>query len=474
MPAGCRVLLNVVLDYAGGRCDMNTNALLTDLYLLGAANTLFQLNQHQQPSIFYLFTRRAPFKGNYTIAYGIDDLLDYLANWRFSQSDCDFLSTLRMPTGRPRFSDGFLNYLSDMRFNGDVYALRDGSVVYPNSPIVRIEAPLILGQMLETIAINAINFPSLIATKASRIKAAAGDDLVAEFGLRRAQGLEAGLLASRSAYVGGVDCVANVLAGQRYGIPLVGTISHSFILSFDTEEAAFDAAANAMGDATVLLVDTFCSQRGVARAIVTAQKMKRQGYRLDAIRLDSGDLCALSQMARQMLDQADLSDVDIIASGDLDEYRIADLKGGGACIDRWGVGTRLVTAYDQPALDITYKLAAVKNCEGKWCSRMKFSDTPEKKTLPGRIQLRRYYQADQAHSDLIYDQWHPLDNRLPKGADRYEDLLEKQVGEGKRLKPAQKIADVRQFSQRSQLMHQLNDYLVDLDPAITSAQNHIR
>lgn len=445
---------------------MNTSPLLTDLYMLSAANALFESGRDQCESIFYLFTRRAPFKGSYTIISGIDDFIDYLQNWRFEQSDCDYLSTLTTSTGKQRFTDDFLAYLSSLRFDGDVFAVQDGSIVYPNAPIMRVESSLVVGQMLETIAINAINFPSLVATKAARIKAAAGDDLVAEFGLRRAQGLEAGLLASRSAYIGGVDAVANVLAGKRYGIPLVGTISHSFILSFDTEEEAFEAVATTMGNATVLLVDTFCSKSGIERAISTAVKMSAQGLHLEAIRLDSGDLCVLSQLARQMLDDAGLFDVGIIASGDLDEYRIRDLKKKGACIDRWGVGTRLVTAYDQPALDITYKLAAIKNDRGQWCSRMKLSDTPGKQTLPGRIQLRRYFQDDCPHSDVIYNHWRPLSNELPPGANRFEDLLQQQVSRGERLRRAQLITDVRQFSQQSQLAHQLKHYSVVLDKAI--------
>ena len=450
-----------------------SSALLTDLYMLSVANALFRSKQSQAQAVFYLFTRRAPFGGDYTLVAGLENLIHYLQQWHFKTEDITYLQTLCFPNGEKRFDDNFLAHLESLRFSGCLDAMPEGSVVFANEPILRIQAPLLMGQMLESIVINAINFPSLIATKAARIKQAAGEQLVAEFGMRRAQGLQASLMASRAAYIGGVDAVSNILAGEKYHIPLVGTISHSFILSFEDEIAAFDAVADYMGDQTVLLVDTYNTEQGVTHAIKTAKARMDQGKMLDAIRLDSGDLCALSQMARQMLDDAGLAHVAIIASGDLDEYQITRLKQAGACIDRWGVGTRLVTAYDQPALDITYKLAAIQDTQQQWQYRMKFSDTPAKQSLPGLLQIRRYYQQQRAHHDVIYDKLQPLNDELPAGTDQSEDLLQTMIKDGSTIYDCPAVDDIRRFSLKQQASIDTSTYRVDIDPAISQMQRRL-
>ena len=338
---------------------MLNSALATDLYMLTVANGLFNEGKHEDPAIAYLFTRKAPFGLEHTIVCGIHALVKYLQNWQFSAEDIKFLSELTYANGRRRFNTAFINYLKTLSFKYDLYAMPEGSIAFPNEPIVRVEAPLIITLMLETIIINHVNFASLICSKASAIRMAAGDDIVAEFGLRRAQGLEAGVIASRAAYIGGMDATSNVLASKLYDIPITGTISHSWILAFDNEEEAFIASANLMQDETVLLVDTYNTKTGIDNVINTAQQMLKHNIKLKAIRLDSGNLCELSKYARNALDAAGLNYIAVFASNDLDEYKIEELKQNGAEITGWGVGTKLATAYDQPALSIAYKLSAV-------------------------------------------------------------------------------------------------------------------
>ena len=328
-----------------------------------------------------------------------------------------------------------------------------------------------MAQMLETTIINHINFSSLITTKAARIRQAAGSDLVAEFGLRRAQGLEAGLIASRAAYIGGVDITSNVLAGKEYDIPLTGTISHSWILSFASEQEAFTASADLMGDNTVLLVDTYQSKAGIQLAIETAKKMQQRGHHLKAIRLDSGDLCQLSQYARSQLDAADLSRVDVMASGNLDEYSIADLKQQGACINGWGVGTHLVTSYDQPALDIAYKLSSIYE-NNTWQHRMKISDTAAKKTLPGKLQTRRYLQQNKAHSDVIFNELDPIESDLPDDCDQAEDLLLPIIQSGEVVYEQPSLIDTKAYCERQQqLLSNAETFSVTLDKKLATLAN---
>ena len=367
---------------------MNTQSpLLTDLYQLTMAQGLWLNNRADTETVFHLFFRRNPFHGNFTIAAGLEPAIEFLSKWQFTATDIEYLASLKITDDTPRFKPEFLDYLLSLKLTCYVDAVKEGTIMFPNEPLLRIKGPMLQCQLLETALLNFYNISSLIATKAARIRLAAGTDPVAEFGLRRAQGPNGGVLASRAAFIGGADSTSNVLAGQQYHIPVSGTVAHSWIMSYPTEIDAFKAAADLMGNQTVLLVDTYNTKSGVESAIKTAEYLQAKNQNLFAIRLDSGDLPELAKSSRQQLNAAGLNSVKIIASGDLDEYRIAEFKQNGAPIDMWGVGTRLVTAFDYPALDITYKLAAIRT-EADWQYKMKFTDDGSKKSIPGILQIR--------------------------------------------------------------------------------------
>jgi nicotinate phosphoribosyltransferase len=275
--------------------------------------------------------------------------------------------------------------------------------VFPHEPLVRVVGPLIQSQIVETALLNLVNFQTLIATKAARIVAAARGDPVFDFGLRRAQGIDGGLSASRAAYVGGCAGTSNVLAGRLYGIPVKGTHAHSWIMCFDDEPQAFQAYAEAMPNNCVFLVDTYDSIQGVKNAVEAGRRLRERGHRMIGIRLDSGELGPLSVEARRILDEAGFSDAIIFASNDLDEHRIARLKQQGAAVGVWGVGTRLVTAFDDPALGGVYKLTAVENDEGRWQDRLKISEETIKTSIPGILQVRRFFEGGRAAGDVLYD-----------------------------------------------------------------------
>jgi nicotinate phosphoribosyltransferase len=378
-------------------------ALLTDLYELTMAFGYWRLGMAEREAVFYLSYRENPFEGRYCVACGLAHLAEFLDAFHFSAEDLDYLRSLTGADGKPLFEEGFLRYLSGMRLTCDLDAVEEGRVVFPQQPLLRVRGPLSQAQLLESLLLNTVNFPTLVATKAARICHAAGDGRVLEFGLRRAQGESGALVASRAAYVGGCEATSNVLAGKLYGIPVRGTHAHSWVMSFDDELSAFEAYARVMPNNCIFVVDTYDSRQGIVHAIQVAQQLGRQGHALLGIRLDSGDLVALSRLARQMLDEAQLPDVAIVASNDLDEYAIAQLRQQGARIDIWGVGTRLATAYDQPALGGVYKLSALRTNEGDWEYKMKVSDQPLKASLPGILQVRRYAQAGKLAGDLIYD-----------------------------------------------------------------------
>jgi nicotinate phosphoribosyltransferase len=293
-----------------------------------------------------------------------------------------------------------------------VDAVPEGTVVFPHEPLIRVQGPILQAQLVETALLNFFNFQSLIATKAARICLAAAGDPVVEFGLRRAQGVNGALTASRAAFLGGCAGTSNVLAGGRYGIPVFGTHAHSWVMSFESELTAFHAYARAMPGNCVLLVDTFDTIEGVCRAVQAGIELRRRGHELGGIRLDSGDLAALSIEARKILDDAGFPRAIIIASNDLDEYLIAELKHGGARIDSWGVGTKLVTAYDQPALGAVYKLGAMRRADGLWECKAKRSEDSEKTSLPGILQVRRFRSATQFVGDVIFDSTRPLMHTL--------------------------------------------------------------
>jgi len=282
--------------------------------------------------------------------------------------------------------------------------MEEGTVALANEPMLRVRGPLLQCQLVETALLTMINFETLIATKAARITSAAGDDPVLEFGLRRAQGIDGGLSASRAAFVGGCAATSNVLAGRLFGIPVRGTHAHSWIMAFDDELEAFEAYADAMPNNCVFLVDTYDTIEGVRKAVEVGRRLRKQGHEMVGIRLDSGDLTALSIEARRILDDGEFPDAKIVASNDLDEHLITKLKGQGAQIGVWGVGTRLATAYNQPALGGVYKLTAIRSSDGQWQDRVKLSDEPIKMTTPGILQVRRFGQNGQAIGDCIFDQ----------------------------------------------------------------------
>jgi nicotinate phosphoribosyltransferase len=382
-------------------------SLLTDLYQLTMAQGYWKAGTGQREAVFHLFFRRAPFRGGYAVACGIDTAAELLSRFAFDESDVGYLATLTGRDGSALFERGFLDDLGRLRLELEVDAVEDGTAVFPQEPLVRVRGPLIQCQLVETSLLNVINFQTLIATKASRICAAARGEPVLEFGLRRAHGIDGGLSASRAAFVGGCAATSNVLAGKLFGIPVRGTHAHSWVMSFDSELESFEAYARAMPNNCVFLVDTYDSLEGVRHAIAVGRWLREEGHELVGVRLDSGDLAKLSIEARRLLDEAGFEQASIVASNDLDEHTIAQLKNEGATIGVWGVGTKLVTAYDEPALGGVYKLSAIRARPGTaepWLRKLKLSEQIEKGSNPGVLQVRRFTGADGGFlRDMIFD-----------------------------------------------------------------------
>lgn len=379
-------------------------SLLTDLYQLTMAYGYWKTGRAQQEAVFQLYFRQHPFRGGYTLAAGLANAVAWLEGLSFSGEDCDYLASLTSANGQPLFEPAFLDYLAGLRFSCDIDAVPEGTVVFPNQPLLRVQGPLLQGQLLETALLNVINFQSLVATKAARVCHAAQGEQVLEFGLRRAQGVDGGLAASRAAYIGGVAATSNVLAGKLYGIPVRGTHAHSWVMSFESEQAAFEAYAEALPHNGVFLVDTYDTLAGVRRACEIGHQLRARGAQLLGVRLDSGDLAYLSVEARRILDEAGFPDAVIVASNDLNEHLIRSLKLQGAKINVWGVGTQLATAYDQPALGGVYKLTALREPGGAWQPKIKLSENAAKITTPGILQVRRYMQGTEAIADALFDE----------------------------------------------------------------------
>jgi nicotinate phosphoribosyltransferase len=379
-------------------------ALLTDLYQLTMAYGYWKTGRAEQEAVFHLCFRKNPFQGGYTVAAGLQYAVDYLDGFRFSQDDVEYLAGLTGNNGAALFERAFLKYLAQLELRCDVDAVPEGTVVFPHEPLVRVKGPILQCQILETALLNMVNFQSLIATKAARISAATGGDPVLEFGLRRAQGVDGALAASRAAYIGGCEATSNVLAGKLFGIPVKGTHAHSWVMSFDDEMTAFEQYAAAMPNNCVFLVDTYDTIEGVRKAIEVGRRLRETGHEMVGVRLDSGDLAYLSIEARKVLDEAGFPNAVIVASNDLDEGVVASLKHQGAKIAVWGVGTRLVTAYDQPALGGVYKLGAMRNEAGTWEPKVKLSEQAIKTSTPGMLQVRRFRNGDGAVADMIFNQ----------------------------------------------------------------------
>ena len=387
---------------------MKNLTLLTDLYQLTMINGYFENNVHNDVVVFDMFFRKNACKGGYTIVCGIEQLVEYIENLKFSESDLDYLKTLNL------FSDKFLDFLRDFKFTGDIYTVEEGTVMFPNEPIIRIKAPLYQAQLIETALLTIINFQSLIATKASRVCFAAKGDPVFEFGLRRAQGPDAGTYGARAAIIGGCTATANVLAGKMFNIPVVGTHAHSWVQKFDNELDAFEAYAKIYPNNCLLLVDTYdVLKSGMPNAIKVFKDLKAKGHKPLGIRLDSGDLDYLSKECKNMLTEAGFEDVRITASNDLDEYCISNLKSSGSPINSWGVGTKLITSSDSPSLGGVYKLVASYK-DGKYEPKIKISEDPEKITNPGYKKVVRIYNTQgHAEADLIMLEDESIDTTKP-------------------------------------------------------------
>ncbi|MCU0645522.1 MAG: nicotinate phosphoribosyltransferase, partial [bacterium] len=349
--------------------------LLTDLYQLTMAYGYWKSGLQDHQSVFHLSFRENPFKGGYAVACGLETAIEFLSDFHFEQSDIDYLSSLKGNDSARLFEQDFLDYLLRLEFVCSIDAIPEGTVVFPHEPLVRVTGPLLQAQIIETSLLNIINFQTLIATKASRIVEAAQGEPILEFGLRRAQGIDGSLSASRAAYIGGCSATSNVLAGKLFDIPVKGTQAHSWVMCFDSEVDAFAAYAEALPNNCIFLVDTYDSLAGVRNAVTIGKQLRQKGHEMIGIRLDSGDLAYLSIEARKILDENGFPNAVIVASNDLDEHIITSLKRQGAKIMVWGVGTKLVTGHDQPALGGVYKLSAIrKNNHQPWSYRIKLSD----------------------------------------------------------------------------------------------------
>ena len=377
--------------------------LATDLYQLTMAQAYWQAGVADREAVFHLTFRKEPFGGGCAVAAGTGLAVDYLRTATVDDSDVAYLATIPGADGKPLFQPGFLDYLRGHRFTGTVDIVPEGALVFAHEPLVRVRGPILAAQLVETPLLALVNFSTLIATKAARVVAAADGDPVLEMGLRRAQGLDGALTASRAAWIGGVSATSNVLAGKLYGLPVRGTHAHSWVMFWGDDETAFRRYAAAVPGATTFLCDTFDTEAGVAAAIAVGRELRDAGVPLAGVRLDSGDLAHLSIAARAALDAAGFAATRVVASNDLDEALIASLKRQGARIDTWGVGTKLITAHDQPALGGVYKLGAVREPDGAWRYPIKLSEQPIKISTPGIAGVRRVWKGGALGGDVIYD-----------------------------------------------------------------------
>lgn len=383
-------------------------SMSTDLYELTMAQGLWESGKLEEEGCFTAFFREAPFGSSFAVMCGTAELGEFVENFRFTERDVEYLGQIEAPGGGPLFKPGFLAFLRAFRPRVDIDAVPEGELVFAREPMVRVCGPMLDCQLLETALLNIIGFQTLVATKTARVVQAAQGRPVAEFGLRRAQGPDGGVAVARASYVAGCASTSNVLAGRRYGIPVSGTHAHSWVLSFPTELEAFRAFAKSSPKNCTLLVDTYDVREGIENAIAVAREMEAEGERLSGIRIDSGDLAKLSVYARRRFDEEGLRYVKIVVSNDLDEHTITSLFNQGAPVDAFGVGTKLATCYDQPALGCVYKLSARRgSSDAPWTPVMKFSEQPFKRTIPGVQQVRRYMDAAGTPvCDMIYDPAH--------------------------------------------------------------------
>lgn len=433
--------------------------LLTDLYEITMMQGYFK-NNNRDIAVFDAFYRNNPCGGGYAICCGLEQVIDYIENLRFEENDIAYLRSLKI------FDEDFLDYLSNFRFSGDIYAIPEGSVMFPREPMLKVVAPIMEAQLIETAVLNIINHQSLIATKASRVCWAARGDGVMEFGLRRAQGPDSGTYGARAAVIGGCKGTSNVLTGQLFDVPVLGTHAHSWIMSFPDEYTAFKEYAKLYPDACTLLVDTYDTLKsGIPNAIRVFREMRDAGIHSAnyGIRMDSGDLAYLSKKARKMLDDAGFPDAVISASNDLDEYLIESLKLQGAAITSWGVGTNLITSKDNPSFGGVYKLAAIRDADGNFVPKIKLSENTEKVTNPGNKTFYRIYDNatgkiradliclaeetfDTSADLMIFDPNAPWKKTLLAGGTyRMKEMLIPVIKNGKAVYHSPKVMDIREF-----------------------------
>lgn len=443
--------------------DRQNLTLLTDLYELTMMQGYFKHKDRNETVIFDAFYRNNPCDGGYAVAAGLEQLIQYIKELHFSRQDIDYLANLGI------FDEDFLDYLADFKFSGAIYAIPEGTVVFPREPLVKVIAPIMEAQLVETAILNIINHQSLIATKAARVCYAAKGDGIMEFGLRRAQGPDAGIYGARAAIIGGCIGTSNVLCGQLFDVPVKGTHAHSWIMSFPDEYTAFKTYADMYPSACILLVDTYDTLKsGIPNAIRVFSDMRAAGIPLTyyGIRLDSGDLAYLSKKARKMLDAAGFPDAVISASNDLDEYLIESLKAQGAAITSWGVGTNLITAKDNPAFGGVYKLAAIMDDNGTFIPKIKLSENTEKVTNPGNKTIYRIYEKESGKlkADLIclvgetYSEEEPLllfdplepwkKTKLAAGTFTLREIMVPVFQKGKCCYESPKVMDIRTYCQQ--------------------------
>lgn len=384
-------------------------SMLTDLYQLTMMNGYLKHGMQDNVAVFDLFFRELQNNSVYAVMAGLEQAIDYINNIHFTEDDLEYLDSLKL------FDKDFLDYLRNFKFTGEIYAIPEGTLVFPSEPLVRVKAPILQAQLIETTLLNIINHQTLIATKASKVVYAAGGKGVLEFGLRRAQGPDAGIYGARASIIGGCTATSNVYTSKMYGLVAKGTHAHSWVMSFKTELDAFRAYADIYPDSCLLLVDTYDTLKsGVPNAITVFNELRAKGYEPVGIRLDSGDLAYLSKRARKMLDEAGFPNAKIFASGDIDEETIWDLRAQGAAIDIWGVGTKMITSTDLPALGGVYKLSA-EIINGKVYPKMKISDNAKKRTNPGIKKIYRLYDntTGKAKADLITLEDEVIDTSQP-------------------------------------------------------------
>lgn len=453
--------------------------LLLDLYHLTMANGFWERGLYERRAVFNLFYRKNPYETPYTISAGLQPAIDIIENFKFSSEDIQYLGSIKGNDDKPLFDLSFLNYLQRMEFACNIDAIPEGTVVMPHEPLIRVEGPLIQAQILESALINVVNFSTLIATKSARMVQAAGEQKVIEFGLRRAQGIDGAVTATRAAYIGGCHGTSNVIAGRMYGIPVLGTHAHSWVMIFDDEITSFREYAKAMPNNSIFLVDTYDTIEGVKNAIQVGKEMQKAGHEMVGIRLDSGDLAEFSIEARRLLDEAGFEDAMIVASDQVDEYKIREMNERGAKIDSWGIGTRLVTGHEKPALGGVYKLSAVTDEEGNWDYRLKLSEETIKISNPGIQQVRRLTNPDGIPvADMIYDLHLPYSRRVYDfNGEQYqdfenaegEDLLVPVFRDGKRVYDSPGVEEIRRFSLEQQKLFRQ----VDWDSYKTGLEKHL-